>query len=643
MTEKTQKPYGTWPSPLSPRALAGQIRFSDVAWAGDGQTLVWVEGRDGRGVLVAQRPNDAPRDLNDELSVRGGVGYGGGEFTVDGDNVYFAATDGRLYHIHLDHGAPRPLTPAFGKLASPAVSPNGKHIVYVHTDGKNDSLGLVDTAGKNWPTKLTSGADFYMQPAWHPNGLQLAWIAWDHPQMPWTGTRLETAAVYTQPDGSISLGETLCLAGGNSEAVLQPTFSPNGKYLAYASDRSGWWQIYVLELGPGTTRQITTDPAEHGGPAWIQGLRVFAWTPDSSAILVTKNDRAISTLVRHPVEPNADGTTDAPETITALDIYQDINQPAVSSTGNIAVIASASQIPPRIVTVSADASARNIQPARTARHASSERLPASSLAKMQPISWQTQTAEGPTEVFGNYYAPTSQHFQSSGLPPAIVTIHGGPTAQRRANYEPASQFFATRGFAVLDVNYRGSTGYGRKYADALLGNWGIADVEDAVSAAQHLAAQGLADPNKIVIMGGSAGGYTVLQTLATHPGIFKAGVCLYGISNLFALLQGTHKFEAHYNDSLLGVLPEAAKIFRDRSPLFHADNITDSLAIYHGALDEVVPLDQAEAIVASLTARNIPHFYHVYPDEGHGWRRAQNIEHYYTSLLAFLSENVLFS
>lgn len=634
---KTSKPFGTWPSPLSPRALAGQLRLNDVAWAGDGETLVWLEGRDGRGVLVAQRPGDAPRDLIDELSARGGVGYGGGEFTVFGDNVYFAATDGRLYHVHLDTGAPRPLTPAFGNLAAPTVSPDGKNIVYVHTDGKNDVLAAIDAAGKTWPTKLASGADFYMQPAWHPNNLQLAWIAWDHPQMPWSGTRLETAAVYTGPDGSISLGETLVLAGNTSEAVLQPTFSPDGKYLAYASDRSGWWQIYVLELGPGTTRQLTHDHAEHGGPAWVQGLRVFAWTHDSDAILVIKNDRAISTLVRHPVEP---GPTDKPQIITALDIYQDINQPAVSATGNIAVLASASQIPPRVVTISADSYNKD---ARTIRHASSERLPQKSLAKMQPMSWQVQTPDGPTEVFGNYYAPTNQHFQSSGLPPAIITIHGGPTAQRRANYEPASQFFATRGFAVLDVNYRGSTGYGRKYADALLGNWGITDVEDAVSAAQHLAAQGLADPNKIVIMGGSAGGYTVLQTLATNPGVFKAGVCLYGISNLFALLQGTHKFEAHYNDSLLGVLPEATQIFRDRSPLWSADNITDALAIYHGAQDQVVPLDQAEAIVASLTARNVPHAYHVYPDEGHGWRRAQNIEHFYTSLLAFLSEKVIFS
>ncbi|MBA2664591.1 MAG: S9 family peptidase [Bradymonadaceae bacterium] len=625
---KIEKTFGMWSSPLTPGSLAGELRLGDVAWAGDGESLVWLEGRDGRGVLVVKRPGDAPRDLNTELSVRGGVGYGGGEFTVAGEAAYFAASDGRLYRVELDRGSPRALTPGFGKLASPAVSPDGRWVVYVHCDGKNDVLGAVDTRGERWPTRLMAGADFYMQPAWHPASERLAWVAWDHPQMPWNGARLETARVHFD-QGGISLGPVECLAGGSDVAVLQPSFSPDGRYLAYASDASGWWHIYVRDLESATVRQLTDGEVEYGAPAWVQGVRVFAWTPDSREIVAVRNAQGVSTLMRCPL----DG---APEAIGALGAYQSIGQPAVSSKRRVALIGSSSQTPSRVVSWAVG------EKACVERHSSAERLGQDELAPMLPVRWKVNSGGGEVEVFGNYYAPTSTRFQSPGKPPAIVVIHGGPTSQRRANFEANSQFFATRGFAVLDVNYRGSTGYGRAYMNALLGQWGVADVEDAVGAAKFLADEGLADPSKIVILGGSAGGYTVLQALVTHPGTFAAGVCLYGISNLFALQLGTHKFEAHYNDSLLGELPGAADIFRQRSPLFFADQITDPVAVYHGAKDEVVPLDQAEAIVASLRARGVAHLYHVYEDEGHGWRRAQNIEHYYGSVLGFLTEKVVF-
>jgi dipeptidyl aminopeptidase/acylaminoacyl peptidase len=622
---KKRKSFGLWSSPLSSKSLAGEVRLSDVQWAGPGQGLVWLEGRDGRGVLVTASDDAAPRDINDVLSVRGGVGYGGGEFTVFEDEVYFTANDGRLYMVHLDRGLPRAITPGFGRAASPAVSPEGDWVAYVHTHEGVDCIAVVDTVGKRWPLKLVSGADFYMQPAWSPGNTRMAWIAWDQPQMPWNGTRLETAVVHMTSKG-ITMGEREVWVGGEDVAVQQPSFSPDGRYLAYLSDASGFWHLYVREVGAGKTWQLTDGEVEYGGPAWIQGQRYYGWHPDEDRLWAVRNDRGVQTLV----EVELDGHV---EELPGLEAYTSVSQPSISATGDLVFVGASSQFPPRIVTWKAGT-------VRVERYGSSERVETSALSKMKPVSWAC--GDDSTTIFGNYYAPTNPDYECTGLPPALIMIHGGPTSQRTAAYDVRNQFFATRGFAVLDVNYRGSTGYGRAYMNALEGNWGIFDVEDAVSGAKYLVDAGLADPNKLVIMGGSAGGYTVLQALVTHPGVFAAGICLYGISDLFALARGTHKFEAAYNDRLIGPLPEAAEIYRARSPLFHAHQIVDPVAIFHGALDEVVPLDQAEAIVKSLKQRGVPHLYHVYQDEGHGWRRAENIEHFYDAALTFLNDHVVY-
>jgi dipeptidyl aminopeptidase/acylaminoacyl peptidase len=231
----------------------------------------------------------------------------------------------------------------------------------------------------------------------------------------------------------------------------------------------------------------------------------------------------------------------------------------------------------------------------------------------------------------------------TALPPAVVRIHGGPTSQAVASYNQAAQFFATRGYAVLDVNYRGSTGYGRAYMEALRGRWGICDVEDAVSGARHLAAAGLADSGRIVIMGGSAGGYTVLEALCRAPGLFRSGICRYGVARLFALAADTHKFEERYLDSLVGPLPAAAALYRERSPLFHADLLQDPIAVFQGEIDQVVPRAQSDSIVESLRRRGVPHEYHIYAGEGHGWRKSETIEAFYAAVERFLRQHALFA
>ncbi len=623
---KTNKPYGLWSSSLSAKAMAGDLGLKDVGWASDG-TLVWLESRDGHGVLVA-RGEEASHDLTREQHVSGGVGYGGGEFCVHGRDVFFAAGDGQLYRVGLDAGAARALTPTHGSVASPVVSPDGDWVVYVHTDGKNDTLAAVDSAGDQWPEKLVSGDDFYMQPQFSPDGRHLAWVSWNHPHMPWDSTELHIGTLKLSGDGLALIGSER-VGGGEHTSVMQPEFSPDGKKLAYLSDRDGWWQVHIRDVETGEVEQLSEGKFEVGGPAWVQGIRAYIWKPDSSGLYAVRNRKGKMDLIDVHVEG---GFSPVPE----LSEYTFFGQLAMSPDGRLGMLASSSRIPTRVVSWEPG------EPGRVERRASAERLKAEELSEMKPVSWTAQSEGESVEIYGNYYPPTNPRFESTGKPPAIIMIHGGPTSQRTARFEAGNQFFATRGFAVLDVNYRGSTGYGRDYRDALGGQWGIFDVEDAVSAAQFLINQGYADAERIVIMGGSAGGYTVLQSLVSHPGTFAAGISKYGISNLFALAMETHKFEQHYNDMLIGELPKASQKFQERSPLFHAERIEDPVGIFQGGRDKVVPPNQAEQMVETLEARGVPHTYKVYEEEGHGWRRSETIEDFYGAAMDFLKQYVIF-
>ena len=622
------RPFGLWPSPLAPGDLAAATRFRDLAWDSDGRTLVWLEGRGPQGILVCQPHGEAPRDLNTTLSVRAQVGYGGGDFAVAHGHAYFVDYSGRLYRQALASGPAHPITPEFGSAASPTPSPDGRHLVYVHSDEGRDSLAVVDTEGHHWPQRLVTGADFYMQPAWHPKGDRLAWIEWDHPQMPWDGTRLMLAQLARSRDGLPCLRDKTTLAGDIDTVVAQPHFSPNGRHLVYASDQRGHSNLWLRDLASGETRCLSEDAHDVAGPAWIQGLRAFSFSADSRTLYFIRGENS----QRRAHSLNLQTGTITP--ILALAGYSHIEQIAAAPRGKgLACIAASSATPARIVSCTASKS-------EIRARSSGESLASADLSAPDPVSW---AAPDSTTVHGLYYPPASSRFSGRGRPPLIVMIHGGPTTQIETGFEAKNQYFATRGWAVLDIDYRGSTGHGRKYMKALRGNWGILDVEDAVGGAQHLSDTGLADPKRIVIMGGSAGGYTVLRALTVQPGFFRAGVCLYGISNLFTLAADTHKFEAYYLDSLLGPLPEASDLYRERSPIYSADQLRDPIAIFQGSDDKVVPPSQAQEIVASLRRRNIPHEYHLYEGEGHGWRTPETIQSFYTSCEAFLRQHVLFA
>lgn len=630
MTEKTTRQFGLWDSPISPISLARGIKFSDIAWDESG-ALVWREGRSDRGVLVIRPPDgQAVRDLNSDYSVRARVGYGGGDFsTAQGVVSFVEAESGRLYQQALEGGSARPITPAFGSCASPTTSPDGRWVVFVHTYEDQDALAVVDTEGRFWPGKLVSGDDFYMQPCWAPDGSRAAWIAWNHPNMPWDGTYLRTAPVIQNEAGLPHLGQIEQVAGGEEISVFQPAFSPDGRHLAYVADTAGWWQIYLYDLESGEHRQLTYEPAEHGVPAWVQGVRTYAFGPDGQSIFFIRNQNGFNSLWEINLASGKEKRLDLDESYTALD------QIAVSpKDGRIALIASGLQVPARVITYSPEAGAQVIQ------RSTAEDLKTDVYSVGEAVQWQGMDGGA---AYGIFYPPHNPRFDGTGLPPLIIHIHGGPTSQVKAAFLPRVQFFTSRGYAVLEVNYRGSTGYGKEYRDALRGNWGIYDVQDSVSGAKYLAAQNLVDEKRVVIMGGSAGGFTVLKAMQDFPGFFKAGLCLYGVSNQFTLVADTHKFEARYSDSLLGPLPQAARVYRERSPEFYCDLIQDPIAIFQGEIDVVVPRSQSDKVVASLQRRGVPHEYHLYPGEGHGFRKTETIQAFYQAVDKFLQQHVIFA
>ena len=625
MANTQKKPFGLWDSPITALSVSQGIRLTDVKWDSNGEHLVWLEGRSDNGVLVAKKGQEAGYDLNGEISSRGKVGYGGGEFTIRNNLVIFTGKDGRLYRRELSPQKAKPITPEFGGVAAPQISPDGTHVMYVFSDGKTDVLGVVDTFGQQWPQKLVQGADFYMQPVWHPTGNMIAWIEWDHPNMPWDATRLKLASLEKGELPSVKIIQTI--AGDHETVIFQPEFSPDGKWLSYITSAGDWDALVLVNLSNLEKQVIYQPEGLHlMEPAWIQGVRTYAWNFDSQSIYLLQNQTGENSLWHLVINSGEIKKLNTDE-------YTSLRQISVSPQGEIALIVAGASISTRII--AGDGYSWKVIARSTA-----ENIPPAFLSSPQPISWQSE--EGVT-VHGLFYPPANPNFSSDGKPPAIVYIHGGPTSQVTAGFSAATAFFTSRGYGWLDVNYRGSTGYGHAYKKMLNGRWGDVDVEDAVGGAKALIAQGLANEKQLIILGGSAGGYTVLNSLIRYPGVFKAGVCNYGVSNLFMLDMDTHKFEAHYTASLIGQLPEAAEKYHAWSPVYHAHHISDALAVFQGSEDKVVLPNQSEVIVEKLRNKGVPFSYQLYQGEGHGFRKNETLLDYYQRVERFLIENVLFA
>lgn len=621
--EKKVHPYGLWPSPVKASMLATHTRIEDVQWIPDGSGLVWFESRGGKNQLVSMLLGEAQQDLLTEHDAHGGVGFGGAEFGLGRNDVFFAEKSGSLYRRAYTPGLPVKLTPPNGGLASPAVSPSGRWVMYVQSDGMEDVIALVDADGSEWPAKLVRGADFYMQPVWSPTEDAVAWIEWDHPNMPWDSTRLMFASLQGDPP---RIKTPQLIAGEQGETVVQPRFSPDGRYLSYIISRGEWDALEVFDLEAGHSKTWLEGEYHLATPAWVQGQHSYGWSPFAKTIFILRNKAGKAELC---------SITETGEfQVIPTEPYTWLEQLSVSPVNDeIAMIASSPTMVEQVVRWGGHRW-------RAVAYSETPTLLPEDLPEFEPVEWETA---GGKKAYGLFLPPNNGRFRGKGAPPLIVHVHGGPTSQSVVAFPDDAHYFTSRGYAWLEVNYRGSSGYGKSYRDVLRGNWGKYDVEDAVSGARAMAKLKMADGAKMAIFGGSAGGFTVLNALAQHPGVFKAGIALYPVADLFTLALETHKFEQHYDEGLLGKVATAAAIYRKRSPLYQVDKIKDPLAIFHGGNDKAVPVSQSQAIVKRLEAAGVPHLFQVYEDEGHGFRNPASLLDMYPKIEQFLIENVLFA
>ncbi len=632
MSERQVLPYGTWPSPISAERVArGGVRLSEP-WV-EGDSVHWLESRPaegGRGVVCRAEPWSSPVDVTPAgFDVRDSVHeYGGGAYAVREGVVFFThGEDERIYRLE-PGGEPVPITPApavprAARHADLEVSPDGRWLACVrerHGDADRSPEGLpvnelvlLPTDGSTEPLVVGSGRDFYAAPRFSPDGSRLAWLEWDLPNMPWDGTELVVAAVG--PDGR--LGERRVVAGGADESVFQPSWGPNG-LLHFVSDRTGWWNLY-REEPDGALRNLTPLEAEFGVPMWELRYATCAHLADGRiACLYRRNG------VHHLALLD-------PETGELRDVdlpFSCFDPPYVVADGTrVAVLASSPTEPPQILTL--DVATRAVDVLRV-----SEELDVDPGYLSVPEAVTFPTEDGVAFLY--LYRPTNRDVVGppDERPPLIVHAHGGPTSEAVPELDLRIQYFTSRGFAYADVNYGGSSGYGRAFRERLYGRWGIVDAVDCVNVARFLVERGDADPERLIIAGGSAGGWTTLCALTFHD-VFRCGRSSYGVSDLEPFTTITHKFEFKYIDRLAGPWPEAAEVWRERSPVRQAHRLRRPVLVLQGTEDAVVPPAQSEAIVAALEANGVPHAYVTFEGERHGWRRAETIQRALEAELAF--------
>ncbi|HET7371571.1 MAG TPA: prolyl oligopeptidase family serine peptidase, partial [Gammaproteobacteria bacterium] len=603
-------PYGSWRSPISADLICAQgDRLAEPRFA-DG-ALYWIESRPaegGRSVLVRREPDGVVRDLTPSpFSVRSRVHeYGGGAAAIADGVIYFVNNaDQRVYH-HIAGAAPLPLTPDDGCRYADLEYDRARHrLLAVAEDHRNppqppDNRLVAIDCDSGAVRALASGADFYSTPRISPNGDQIAWLSWNHPQMPWNGTDLWLAEM--DADGLPASARRV--AGGEDESVFQPAFSPAG-VLHFVSDRTGWWNLYRLNGDSDTA--LAPESAEFGRPQWQFNMRTYGFADADTVVTGYTQDG-----VWHVAEIEADGR------FRVLRLPYTTIEHLDAADGRAVLLAASPQSAPSVVLL--DCNTGIATPARSA--AGGNTLDAY-ISVAQPLTFET--SDGATS-HALYYPPHNPDYAAprDARPPLLVKCHGGPTAAADSSLDLKIQYWTSRGFAVLDVNYRGSSGYGRPYRRQLEGQWGIVDVTDCVDGARHLVATGRADPARLAIRGSSAGGYTVLAALTFHD-LFTAGASYYGISDLETAMTDTHKFESRYGDRLLGPWPDARDTYHRRSPARHAARLNCPVIFFQGLKDRVVPPSQMERMAASLDARGVPVAALTFADEAHGFRAAAAI------------------
>lgn len=623
MNEKKFASYGSWKSPItSDLIVEGTVRLGQVELEGD--DIYWLEGRaseKGRNVIVKRAADGNKFDLTPApFNARTRVHeYGGGSYVVSDGRVFFSNfADQRLYQFPAN-AEPISITPEADLRYADGIADRLRNrIICIREDHTvadrepTNTLVLIDLNGGE-QTILVSGSDFYSSPRLSPDGSQLAWLQWDHPNMPWDGSELWVADI--QADGLL-VNKTL-VAGGLRESIFQPEWSPDGE-LYFVSDRSGWWNLYRWREGE--IEPLCEKEAEFGLPQWVFGMSTYGFV-SAKQIACAYIENGFSRLALLDTETKRLENIETP--YTQIDGIR-------AAAGKVAFIAGSPAESTCIVSFNPET-----------RHF--EKLCSSSDVTIDPgyisvpLAVEFPTADNLT-AHGFFYPPENQDFSApeSEKPPLLVMIHGGPTAATSATLRLGIQYWTSRGIAVLDVNYGGSTGYGRAYRERLNGNWGIVDVDDCVNGASYLAQQGLVDGNRLAITGGSAGGYTVLCALAFRD-VFKAGASHYGVTDLEALEFDTHKFESRYTHGLVAPYPERADLYRERSPIYHTDKLSAPVIFFQGLEDKIVPPNQAEMMVEALRKKKLPVAYVAFEGEQHGFRQAANIKRALDGELYFYS------
>lgn len=608
----TVAPYGSWSSPITARSLvAGAAGIGDVCV--DGDDIWWAESRPeegGRIALVRWRDGETAEPLGADVNVRTGVHeYGGGAWWVEDNTVWFVEwTDQRLRRLDLDEAAAEPMAltaePALARglrWADVRSTPDKRWVLCVrethavdHDTNPSNHLVAVRTDGSGEVRVLADTADFVSSPRLSPDGTQLAWIEWSHPDMPWDNTHLRVA---DYADGAVT--NVRSVAAGDAQSIVEPGWSRAGDLLA-VSDADEWWNLYRYP-NDGAPEPLVAGAFEIATPHWVFNMQRWAESGSGfwAAVMANGSDQ-----LRRP-----DGSLDDTwSTVTSVQALGDgIVFVGAAWTGEAEVI--------RIRSLGAEPEV--LRPARD-------------------LGIDTEYLGAPTHItfpvgdgevaHALYYAPANPEYvgPDGELPPLVVKVHGGPTGAARAQLQLSTKFWTSRGIAVVDVNYRGSVGYGRTYRHSLNGRWGVADVEDCAAAASWLGEQGWVDPDRLAIAGGSAGGFTVLAALTFHD-VFAVGASRYGIADLGVLADDTHKFEARYTDRLVAPWPAEREIYEARSPINHVDKLSCPMIILQGGEDRVVPPNQAELMVDALAAKGLTHEYVFFADEGHGFRQADNI------------------
>ena len=617
-------PYGSWKSPITAEIVGGgEIGLEQIRI--DGRDIYWIERRAqeaGRKVIVRRAGNGETTDVTPAgFNARTRVHeYGGGDYAVADQTIIFSNFSDQQLYLQPIAGKPRPLTPSEPHRYADGVFDRRRNLYYTVREDHSghgqavNTVVVLDLDGSDSGTVVLSGNDFYASPRLSPDGSQLAWLSWDHPNMPWDGSELWRG----QLNGDGSVGEHQRVAGGENESICQPQWSPDGT-LYFISDRTGWWNLY--RFIENNVEPLCPMEAEFGQPHWVFGGALYGYLSNGQ-IVCSYSKNGIDHLAT--LDPTS-------KILRDIDIpYSTISQVHVA--GERVLFIGASDTETSAV-VMLDPSTRQFEVLRRSRATA---VDAAYLTKAEAIEFPTE--QGLT-AHGYFYAPKNHDYAApqTDKPPLLVMSHGGPTSSSSASLKYSIQYWTSRGIAVLDVNYGGSSGYGRAYRERLNGCWGIVDVDDCVNGARYLAERGDVDGRRLAIRGGSAGGYTTLCAL-TFRDVFKAGASHYGISDLEALATDTHKFESRYLDRLIGPYPQRRDLYVARSPIHFTDQLNCPMIIFQGLEDKVVPPNQAEKMVDAVRAKKLPVAYLTFTGEQHGFRKAENIKRVLEAELYFYSK-----